>query len=220
MIGRIRGKLISLDELTVLVDVAGIGYELDVTANTLSALPGIGHDVVLFTHLSVREDAHSLYGFESRGERDLFRTLIKISGVGPKLALNLLSGMDVVDLARCIRDSDVARLVKLPGVGRKTAERLVVELKDRIERLVLIPELARPKVAEAGRHVHRRSRTRADQTRLSSRRSEPRDRQCVRAGAVHGRCRTHRSEANDRAGSMTCCLPRSSCTGARFPEHS
>jgi Holliday junction DNA helicase RuvA len=153
MIGRIRGKLISLDELTVLVDVAGIGYELDVTANTLSALPGIGHDVVLFTHLSVREDAHSLYGFESRGERDLFRTLIKISGVGPKLALNLLSGMDVVDLARCIRDSDVARLVKLPGVGRKTAERLVVELKDRIERLVLIPELSRPKVAEAGRHV-------------------------------------------------------------------
>ena len=153
MIGRIRGKLISLDELTVLVDVAGIGYELDVTANTLSTLPGVGHDVILFTHLSVREDAHSLYGFESRGERDLFRTLIKISGVGPKLALNLLSGMDVVDLARCIRDSDVARLVKLPGVGRKTAERLVVELKDRIERLVLIPEIARPKVAEAGRHV-------------------------------------------------------------------
>jgi Holliday junction DNA helicase RuvA len=153
MIGRIRGKLVSLDELTVLVDVAGIGYELDVTANTLSTLPSVGHDVTLFTHLSVREDAHSLYGFESRSERDLFRTLIKISGVGPKLALNLLSGMDVADLARCIRDSDVARLVKLPGVGRKTAERLVVELKDRIERLVQIPEIARPKVAEAGRHV-------------------------------------------------------------------
>lgn len=153
MIGRIRGTLISLDEYTVLVDVAGIGYELDVTANTLSALPGVGQDVVLFTHMSVREDAHSLYGFETRGERDLFRTLIKISGVGPKLALNLLSGMDVVDLARCIRDSDVARLVKLPGVGRKTAERLVVELKDRIERLVLIPEITRPKVADAARHV-------------------------------------------------------------------
>ncbi|HTK98241.1 MAG TPA: Holliday junction branch migration protein RuvA [Pseudomonadales bacterium] len=153
MIGRIRGKLISLDEHTVLVDVAGIGYELDVTANTLSKLPGVGHDVVLFTHLSVREDAHSLYGFESHGERDLFRILIKISGVGPKLALNLLSGMDVVDLARCIRDSDIARLVKLPGVGRKTAERLVVELKDRIERLVLIPDVTRPKVADATRHV-------------------------------------------------------------------
>jgi holliday junction DNA helicase RuvA len=153
MIGRIRGTLISLDEYTVLVDVAGIGYELDVTANTLSALPGVGQDVVLFTHMSVREDAHSLYGFETRGERDLFRTLIKISGVGPKLALNLLSGMDVVDLARCIRDSDIARLVKLPGVGRKTAERLVVELKDRIERLVLIPEITRPKVTDAARHV-------------------------------------------------------------------
>ncbi len=153
MIGRIRGTLISLDEYTVMVDVAGIGYELDVTANTLSALPGVGQDVVLFTHMSVREDAHSLYGFETRGERDLFRTLIKISGVGPKLALNLLSGMDVVDLARCIRDSDIGRLVKLPGVGRKTAERLVVELKDRIERLVLIPEITRPKVADAARHV-------------------------------------------------------------------
>ncbi len=91
--------------------------------------------------------------FESEGERDLFRTLIKISGVGPKLALNVLSGMDVVDLARCIRDSDIARLVKLPGVGRKTAERLVVELKDRIERLVLIPEVARPKLGERTRKV-------------------------------------------------------------------
>ena len=145
--------MISLDEHTVLVDVAGIGYELDVTANTLSTLPGVGHDVVLFTHLSIREDAHSLYGFESRGERDLFRTLIKISGVGPKLALNLLSGIDVIELARCIRDSDIARLVKLPGVGRKTAERLVVELKDRIERLVAIPALVRPKASDATRHV-------------------------------------------------------------------
>lgn len=153
MIGRIRGKLIALDEHTVLVDVAGIGYELEVTANTLSTLPGVGYDVVLFTHLSIREDAHLLFGFESQGERDLFRTLIKISGVGPKLALNLLSGMDVVDLARCIRDSDIARLVKLPGIGRKTAERLVVELKDRIERLVLIPDGGRPKHGEATRRV-------------------------------------------------------------------
>jgi holliday junction DNA helicase RuvA len=153
MIGRIRGRLVALDENTVLIDVGGVGYELEVTANTLSALPGVGQDVVLFTHLSIREDAHSLFGFDSQGERDLFRTLIKISGVGPKLALNLLSGMGVVDLARCIRDSDVARLVKLPGVGRKTAERLVVELKDRIERLVPIPSGARPKVAEATRQI-------------------------------------------------------------------
>jgi len=153
MIGRIRGKLVLLDEHTILVDVGGIGYELEVTANTLSTLPRVGQDVVLFTHLSIREDAHSLFGFVSVGERDLFRTLIKISGVGPKLALNLLSGMDVVDLARCIRDADVARLVKLPGVGRKTAERLVVELKDRIDRLVRIPDEMRPRAGDTTRQV-------------------------------------------------------------------
>jgi Holliday junction DNA helicase RuvA len=154
MIGRIRGKLISLDEHTILVDVGGIGYEMEVTANTLAALPGVGHDVVVHTHLSIREDAHSLFAFASTGERDLFRTLIKINGVGPKLALTLLAGLDVVDLARCIRDGDVARLVKLPGIGKKTAERLVVELKDRIDKLVTIPEIARPRAAEpAGRLV-------------------------------------------------------------------
>ena len=148
MIGRIRGKLISLDEHTILVDVGGVGYEMEVTANTLAALPGVGHDVVVHTHLSVREDAHSLFGFASASERDLFRTLIKINGVGPKLALTLLAGLDVVELARCIRDADVARLVKLPGIGKKTAERLVVELKDRIEKLVAIPDVVRPRAAE------------------------------------------------------------------------
>jgi len=148
MIGRIRGKLISLDEHTILVDVGGVGYEMEVTANTLAALPGVGQDVVVHTHLSIREDAHSLFGFASVGERDLFRTLIKINGVGPKLALALLAGMDVADLARCIRDADVARLVKLPGIGRKTAERLVVELRDRIEDLVTIPEAVRPPTRE------------------------------------------------------------------------
>ncbi len=153
MIGRIRGTLIARDEHTVLVDVAGIGYEVDVTANTLSHLPGIGHDVTLFTHLSIREDAHSLFGFASVGERDLFRALIKVGGVGPKLALNVLSGMGIADLARCIRDGEIARLVKLPGVGRKTAERLVVELKDRIDRLVTIPDAARPKPGDATREV-------------------------------------------------------------------
>jgi holliday junction DNA helicase RuvA len=148
MIGRIRGKLISLDEHAILVDVGGVGYEMEVTANTLAALPGIGHDVVVHTHLSVREDAHSLFAFASTSERDLFRTLIKINGVGPKLALTLLAGLDVVDLARCIRDGDVARLVKLPGIGKKTAERLVVELKDRIDKLVTIPEVVRPRASE------------------------------------------------------------------------
>ncbi len=153
MIGRIRGTLISLNEHTLVVDVAGVGYEVEVTANTLSHLPGIGNDVTLFTHLTIREDAHLLFGFASDGERDLFRELIKVSNVGPKLALNLLSGIGVVDLARCIRDAEIARLVKLPGVGRKTAERLVVELKDRIDKLVIIPDGARPKLGDATREV-------------------------------------------------------------------
>ena len=153
MIGRIRGKLISLDEHTILVDVGGVGYEMEVTANTLAALPGVGNDVVVHTHLSVREDAHSLFGFASGSERDLFRTLIKINGVGPKLALTLLAGLDVVELARCIRDGDVARLVKLPGIGKKTAERLVVELKDRIDKLVTIPDVARPRAVEGATRI-------------------------------------------------------------------
>jgi Holliday junction DNA helicase RuvA len=152
MIGRLRGKLVSMDEHAILVDVAGVGYELEVTPNTLSTLPGVGHDVALHTHLSIRDDAHLLYGFGTLSERDLFRLLIKISGVGPKLALTLLSGMGVADLARCIRDSDVARLVKLPGIGRKTAERLVVELRDRIDHLV-VSDGARPRASDVTRQV-------------------------------------------------------------------
>jgi len=153
MIGRIRGKLVSLDEHAVLVDVAGVGYELEVTPDTLSALPGVGQDVVLHTHLTIRDDAHLLYGFATLAERDLFRLLIKVSGVGPKLALALLAGLDASDLARCIRDSDVARLVKLPGIGRKTAERLVVELRDRIEHLVRVPDGTRARPNGAARQV-------------------------------------------------------------------
>lgn len=153
MIGRIRGKLVALDEHAILVDVAGVGYELEVTPDTLSMLPAVGGDVALHTHLSIREDAHLLYGFGTLAERDLFRLLIKINGVGPKLALALLSGMNVGDLARCIRDSDVARLVKLPGIGRKTAERLVVELRDRIDHLVRAPDGARPRANDAARQV-------------------------------------------------------------------
>lgn len=154
MIGRIRGKLVSLDEHAVLVDVAGVGYELEVTPDTLSALPGIGQDVVLHTHLTIRDDAHLLYGFATLAERDLFRLLIKVSGVGPKLALTLLAGMDVGALARCIRDSDTARLVKLPGIGRKTAERIILELRDRIEHLVVrAPDGARPRPNDAVKQV-------------------------------------------------------------------
>jgi Holliday junction DNA helicase RuvA len=142
-----------LDEHAVLVDVAGVGYELEVTPDTRSTLPAVGQDVALYTHLSIRDDAHLLYGFAALAERDLFRLLIKISGVGPKLALTLLAGLNVADLARCIRDSDVARLVKLPGIGRKTAERLVVELRDRIDHFVRVPDGARPRPNDAIRQV-------------------------------------------------------------------
>jgi Holliday junction DNA helicase RuvA len=153
MIGRLRGTLLAKDEDGVVVDVSGVGYELDITPDTLSRLPAIGAEVTLHTHLVIREDAHLLYGFASVGERDLFRQLIKCSGVGPKLGLALLSGMNVAELARCIRDSDVARLVKLPGVGKKTAERLVVELRDRIDTLVQLPAQTEARPADGARHV-------------------------------------------------------------------
>ena len=153
MIGRIRGQLLVRDEDAILVDVAGVAYEIEVTPNTLAALPALGADVALHTHLCIREDAHLLFGFASVEERDLFRQLIKVGGIGPRLALVLLSGMGVADLARCIRDADVARLVKLPGVGRKTAERLVVELRDRIDALVRVPVAAAPAETAAGRQV-------------------------------------------------------------------
>jgi Holliday junction DNA helicase RuvA len=137
VIGRIRGALLAVEESIVVIDVNGIGYEVEVAESSLLSMTAPGQPIELYTHLSVREDAHSLFGFTTAAERDLFRTLIKVSGVGPKLALALLSGMPVAEFARCIRDSDIARLVKLPGVGKKTAERLVVELKDRIEQWVL-----------------------------------------------------------------------------------
>ncbi len=153
MIGRLRGTLLAKDDDTVLVDVNGVGYELEITPDTLSRMPAVGADVALYTHLVIRDDAHLLYGFASVGERDLFRQLIKCSGVGPKLGMALLAGLPVAELARCIRDSDVARLVKLPGVGKKTAERLVVELRDRIESLVQMPEHSRTQPGDGARHV-------------------------------------------------------------------
>jgi Holliday junction DNA helicase RuvA len=137
VIGRIRGQLLAVEESIAIIDVNGVGYEVEVAESMLLTMTAVGQPIELYTHLSVREDAHSLFGFTTAAERDLFRTLIKVSGVGPKLALALLSGMPAAEFARCVRDNDIARLVKLPGVGKKTAERLVVELKDRIARWVL-----------------------------------------------------------------------------------
>lgn len=133
MIGRIRGSLVSKQPPLLLVDVGGVGYEIEAPLSTVFQLGETGSDVVLLTHLVVRDDAHLLFGFASEAERRLFRNLIRTSGVGPKLALAILSGMGADAFWQAVRDDDTAQLVKLPGVGRKTAERLLVEMRDRAE---------------------------------------------------------------------------------------
>lgn len=132
MIGRIRGKLAEKHPPQLLIDVGGVGYEIEAPMSTFYQLPAVGQDVSLFTHLVVREDAHLLFGFATESERRLFRTLIRVSGVGAKLALTVLSGISADEFARCVQDNDTASLVRLPGVGKKTAERLVVEMRDRV----------------------------------------------------------------------------------------
>ena len=132
MIGRIRGTLLEKQVTEILVDVNGIAYEISVPMSTLYQLPEIGQGVELHTHLAVREDAHVLYGFMEMAEKNLFRALIKVSGVGPKLALAILSGMAVDEFVRTVNANDVASMVRMPGVGKKTAERLIIEMRDRL----------------------------------------------------------------------------------------
>ncbi|SEM22728.1 Holliday junction branch migration protein RuvA [Halomonas caseinilytica] len=131
MIGRLRGTLLEKQPPWLVVDVAGVGYELEASMTTLLALPGCNEEVSLYTHLSIRDDAHLLYGFAREQERSLFRALIKVNGIGPKLALAILSGMDEDAFIRCVMDDDIKALTRLPGVGKKTAERLVIEMRDR-----------------------------------------------------------------------------------------
>ena len=132
MIGRLRGKVLEKHAPELLLDVNGVGYELLAPMTTFYRL-GDGNDVVLHTHLVVREDAHLLFAFYTREERTLFRELIKVNGVGPKLALAILSGIEGEAFVRCVQDGDVATLTRIPGVGKKTAERLVVEMRDRLK---------------------------------------------------------------------------------------
>jgi Holliday junction DNA helicase RuvA len=132
MIGRIQGILTEKNPPQVVVVAHGVGYEIDVPMSTFYHLPRTGENVELLTHLVVREDAHLLYGFLTAGERTAFRQLLKVSGVGPKVALAVLSGLSVDDLAVAIASQDAARLTKVPGVGKKTAERLVLELRDKL----------------------------------------------------------------------------------------
>lgn len=131
MIGRLRGIVLEKRPPWLLVDVAGVGYELEISMTTLVALPAVGDEVVVYTHLTVRDDAHLLYGFAGERERTLFRALIKVNGVGPRLALAILSGMDEDAFVRSVRDDDIKSLTRLPGIGKKTAERLIIEMRDR-----------------------------------------------------------------------------------------
>jgi holliday junction DNA helicase RuvA len=139
MIGFLRGCLTAKHPPGLVVDVGGVGYELEAPMSTFYGLPAIGADIHLFTHLVVREDAHILFGFGTERERRLFRELLKVSNVGPKLALSLLSGMSVDNFLMCIEAQDADMLVRIPGVGRKTAERLLIEMRDRIKNLAQLP---------------------------------------------------------------------------------
>lgn len=136
MIGRIKGQLVEVVENVILLDAGGVAYEVELTSTALARLPARDHELSLYTHFVVREDAQLLYGFATREERDLFRVLIRINGVGPKLAVKLISSIDLHDLAVSVANKDVAMLMRVPGVGRKTAERLLVELKDKLGDLV------------------------------------------------------------------------------------
>ena len=142
MIGLLRGKILSKQPPRLLIDVQGVGYEVDAPMTTFYDLPGTGEEVTLFTHLAVREDAHTLYGFARVSDRELFRSLLKVNGVGARLALTILSGMEPGEFVQCVQEGNTAALVRLPGVGKKTAERLIIELRDRLEGAAIVPAAA------------------------------------------------------------------------------
>jgi holliday junction DNA helicase RuvA len=137
VIGFLKGRLAVKQPPMLMVDVNGVGYELEAPMSTFYGLPATGEAVALFTHLVVREDAHILYGFGTDGERRLFRGLLKVSGVGPKIALGILSGASVDDFFRIIEAEDVAMLTRIPGIGRKTAERVIIEMRDSVQKLAV-----------------------------------------------------------------------------------
>ena len=145
MIGRIEGRFVEAVAQLALIDVRGLAYEVELSADARSALPPPGGDVSLYTHFLVREDAQQLYAFASRSERELFRAVLRISGVGPKLALSLISAFDVDELARAAADGDPGRLTRVPGIGRKTAQRVLLELKDRLADFAITPAVGRPR---------------------------------------------------------------------------
>jgi Holliday junction DNA helicase RuvA len=150
MIGRLRGIILEKQAPNLVLDVHGVGYEVAAPMSTFVNLPAINDEVSLFTHLVVREDAQLLYGFSTIRERLLFRSLLKVNGVGAKLALTILSGSDVDDFARSVQEGDAASLTRLPGVGKKTAERLIIEMRDRLKEVSGAMGL-KPVVSEAAK---------------------------------------------------------------------
>lgn len=154
MIGFLRGKLAAKQPPSLVLDVGGVGYEVDAPMSTFYGLPPVGTEIFLFTHLVVREDAQILFGFATERERRLFRELLKVSNVGPKLALALLSGMSADNFLMCIEAQDVDTLVRIPGVGRKTAERLLIEMKDRIKNFGALPGVTSMPAGQAQSGAH------------------------------------------------------------------
>jgi len=151
MISRLTGILAAKRAPQILIDCSGVGYEADVSMTTYYQLPEVGEQVSIWTHLLVKEDSHSLIGFTAEQERKLFRQLIRINGVGPKMALTILSGIDDQQFALCIANNDVAMLTRLPGVGKKTAERLIIEMRDKIE--ALLSDMPAPQVPYSGHSI-------------------------------------------------------------------
>lgn len=132
MIGFLRGKLVEKQAPYMVIDVNGVGYDVETPMSSFFNLPAIGTELAIRTHLVIRDDAHVLFGFLTEDERALFRSLIKVNGVGPKVALGILSGVSVADFCSCVSDDNVTALVRLPGIGKKTAERLIIEMRDRL----------------------------------------------------------------------------------------
>ena len=144
MIGRLRGTLVSRQPPWLLVEVGGVGYEVQAPMSTIYDLPGVGNEIVLLTHYALKEDGAALYGFLHEAERALFRNLQKVSGIGAKIALAVLSGVSTEHFARLVQTGDVAALTRIPGIGKKTAERIVVELRDRLDGLSGLPGASMP----------------------------------------------------------------------------
>jgi Holliday junction DNA helicase RuvA len=147
MIGRLHGELVVKQPPHMMLDVRGVGYELQAPMSTFYALPEVGEEITVLTHLQVRDDAHVLYGFIHESERYLFRALLKVTGVGARMALAVLSGMDAQTFGRCVQQGDASSLVRLPGIGKKTAERLIIEMRDRLEPVLIDTDLSSPQKA-------------------------------------------------------------------------